>query len=77
MTEPELMTVEDAARACRVGRSTMYLWVAQGIVPTFRVNGVVRIPRAALIRMIEAQVEGRTAQETSGPAVRRPGKGSR
>jgi excisionase family DNA binding protein len=66
MTEPELMTVEDAARACRVGRSTMYEWIAEGLVPTFRIHGVVRIPRSALIRMIDAQVEG-TARPTVSP----------
>ena len=75
MTEPELMTVDNAARAMSIGRSTMYLWIARGLVPTFRVNGVVRIPRTALMRMIEAQVEGATAPTPTAPA--RPGKGPR
>ena len=76
MEDAELMTVEDAARACRVGRSTMYEWISEGLVPVFRVHGVVRIPRAALLAMIDAQVEGAASPGSSGPAVPRSGKGS-
>jgi excisionase family DNA binding protein len=76
MEDTELMTVEDAARACRVGRSTMYGWVSQGVVPVFRFGGVLRIPRAALLAMIDAQVEGAASPGSSGPAVPRSGKGS-
>lgn len=74
MSEPELLTVEDAARTLSIGRSTMYLWIARGLVPTFRVNGVVRIPRSALMRMIEAQVEGVTGPEPTAaePSSRQP-----
>jgi excisionase family DNA binding protein len=64
MAEPELLTVEDASRLLAVGRSTVYQWIAEGLVPTFRVHGVVRIPRSGLIRMIEAQV-----QEAATPVV--------
>ena len=77
MAEPELLTVEDAARACQVGRSTMYEWIAEGIVPTFRVHGVVRIPRSALTQMIEDQVQAATRSRATGPAATRSGEGSR
>jgi len=65
MAEPELLTVEDASRLLAVGRSTLYQWIAEGLVPTFRLHGVVRIPRSALIRMVETQTEGLIASATS------------
>ena len=77
MTEPELLTVDNAARALQIGRSTLYAWIAEGIVPTFRIRGVVRIPRAALAQMIEEQVQAAARPKATKPAVTRSGKGSR
>lgn len=73
MAEPELLTVENAARALQIGRSTLYEWIAQGIVPTFRVKGVVRIPRSALIRMIEAQTGDTTSPDAPSESDERAG----
>ena len=77
MAEPELLTVENAARAMQIGRSTMYLWIARGLVPTFRVDRVIRIPRSALMRMIDEQVERTITPEVSGPSVARSENGPR
>ena len=56
MDEPELLTVENAARALQISRSTLYSWIAEGLVPIFRLHGVTRIPRSVLIALIEQRV---------------------
>lgn len=56
--EPELLTVEAAARLLMVGRATAYSWARGGLIPTVHVNGLIRVPRAALMRWIEAQTQG-------------------
>jgi excisionase family DNA binding protein len=75
--EPELLTVENAARMMQIGRSTLYMWIAAGLVPTFRVNGVIRIPRTALMRMIDEQVQGTASPEMPGHSTARSGNESR
>ena len=74
MDEPELLTVENAARLLQVGRSTLYEWIAEGIVPTFRVHGVVRIPRAAILQMINEQVQAAATPVISGQPLDGSGK---
>lgn len=74
MEDAELLTVENAARAMQIGRSTLYEWIAEGLIPVFRVHGVVRIPRAALVEMIDAQVQGAATPPASGPSESSPRK---
>lgn len=73
MNDPELLRVEDAARLLQVGRSTVYEWITEGLVPTFRLHGVTRIPRAALMELIDDRVRStRTpALPRSSPEVNR------
>jgi len=69
--DPELMTVEAAAQYLMVGRATAYSWARSGLIPTVRVNGLLRVPRAALARWIEAQAvgqEGAPAPTTAEPS---------
>ena len=68
MHEPELLRVEVAARLMQVGRSTVYEWIAEGLVPTFKLHGVTRIPRAALLNMIEERVAGSGSRAQGGSA---------
>jgi len=56
--EPELLTIEAAAQLLMVGRATAYSWARNGLIPIVRVNGLIRVPRAALLRWIEAQADG-------------------
>jgi excisionase family DNA binding protein len=55
---PELLTVEAAAQLLMVGRATAYAWARDGRLPVVRVNGLIRVPRAALMQWIEAQSRG-------------------
>ncbi len=53
-----LMTVEEVAVMLRVGRNAAYDAVRRGDVPSVRIGKLIRIPRAAVMRMLEG-VSGR------------------
>lgn len=48
----EVLTVEEAATILRIGRSTAYEAVRRGEIPSIRIGGRIRIPRAALDRLL-------------------------
>jgi putative molybdopterin biosynthesis protein len=54
IAEPALMTPREAAEALRVSRSKVYALIASGRLPSTRITGSVRIPRAALEQYISA-----------------------
>ena len=62
---PEMLTVEEAAKVLRIGRSAAYAGVAQfeatdgrfGI-PCVRIGRTLRVPKRALMRWIEEQSGG-------------------
>lgn len=66
--DPELLTVEAAARLLMVGRATAYAWARSGQLPTVRVNGILRVPRSALMRWIDEQVDGQARESARGAA---------
>lgn len=49
------LTVKEAAKRLRIGKSTLYLAAANGEVPCIRIGGTVRIPSAWVERVL---VEG-------------------
>lgn len=52
-TAHETLTVEEAADVLRVGRRAVYKAVEVGQLPVLRVGRLLRIPRAALQRLLE------------------------
>ena len=74
MEDYELLRVEDAARLMQVGRSTVYEWITEGLVPIFRLHGVVRIPRTALLAMIDEQIQASTAMDSDAQSTDHPEK---
>ncbi len=50
---PPVLTVEEAAALLRLKRSTAYELVRRGQIPSFRVGRFIRVPRDALLRMVE------------------------
>lgn len=51
-----LMTVEAARRFLGVSRSTLYKLMSDGVVPYVQLRGVRRIPKAALVDLIAANM---------------------
>lgn len=63
--QPEVLTIDEAARVLRIGRNNAYAlareWLASGGksgLPVVRLGRSLRVPRAALKRMLD---------DTSGP----------
>lgn len=50
---PALLRPEEAAALLQVSRSKVYRLVADGRLPSVRLTGSVRIPRAALLELLE------------------------
>jgi excisionase family DNA binding protein len=57
--KPDFYTVAEAAAKLRVNIKTAYEGVAAGDIPSTRVRGCIRIPRAALDRMAVEGSPGR------------------
>ena len=58
-----VLTVEEAARLLRVGRSAAYEAVRAGEIPTIRIGRSIRVPRVAL----EALLAGEPGQGQPEP----------
>jgi len=57
VTEPEYLSVYQAAEFLRISHTTIYRYIDRGVLPTVRAHGVagpLRIPRSALDKMIPA-----------------------
>ncbi len=52
---PELLSVEEVAAFCGIGRSLAYSLVARGELPSVRLGRLVRVPRAAILAMVEGR----------------------
>lgn len=57
--DPELLTVVQVQEVLGIGRSKVYELVAQGQLPVLRIGRLVRVPRVALDRWIEANTRRR------------------
>jgi excisionase family DNA binding protein len=63
MAEPLVLTVEEAARELRIGRSAAYDAVRRGELPAIRIGRSLRIPRHRLVGMLENGDGGPTQAE--------------
>lgn len=54
---PELLTVREAADLLAVSEKTVYRLARSGQLPHVRLGASVRVPRAALLRWVDVQVE--------------------
>lgn len=48
------LSVQEAARVLRIGRNAAYEAVQRGEIPSIRIGRLIRVPRVALDRMLEA-----------------------
>lgn len=61
---PAVLTVEEVADVLRIGRTAAYQAVKAGEIPSLRLGRKIRVPRAALERLLEP--------DASPPAVPAP-----
>ena len=61
--QPLVLTVEEAARALRIGRGAAYEAVRQGCIPSVRIGRTLRVPRHALLELL-----GEDVSSTNGDA---------
>ena len=59
--ERQTLTVEEAARVLGIGRSAAYLAAQRGDLPVIRIGRRYVVPRAALERMLDQEIERGTA----------------
>ena len=52
MSEPTVLTVEEAAKVLRIGRSAAYAAAKSGDLPTIRIGHVLRVPRHRLAALL-------------------------
>lgn len=57
-TERLLLRIPEAAQSIGVGRSTLYLLIAEGAIPVVRIGRAVRVPAAALRDWVARQANG-------------------
>jgi hypothetical protein len=58
---PDLMTVDEYAAFARRGRNQAYDDVRCGRVPSVRLGAAIRIPKAALLKMLTAAADDQPA----------------
>jgi|GEM_PF-2828058 excisionase family DNA binding protein len=52
---PLLLTVTETQKLLRLGRGKTYALIRSNEIPSIRLGGAIRIPRGALLRMLEQQ----------------------
>jgi len=73
MPEQLLVTVEEAGKMIRVGRTRMYELVASGTIPSVRIGRSVRVP----VDTLREWIAGELAAEDSSAAEPHSGAGIR
>ena len=69
-----LLTVADIIEKTRAGRSTIYEWAETGLIPSFKINGLLRFDPDKIEAWLRACKESAPEYNTPG-AGRRPRKG--
>jgi excisionase family DNA binding protein len=54
MNEPAVLTVPEAARLLRIGRGAAYEAARRGDLPVVRIGRTLRVPRRALMSLLNA-----------------------
>ena len=52
--EPLTLSVPEAGRLLSVGRNVSFRLAKEGVIPAIRLGKKLRVPKAALLRMLEA-----------------------
>jgi excisionase family DNA binding protein len=70
----KLLTVKEVSEILKAKPSTIYLWAEQGIIPCYKLNGLLRFDETEVIQWIKSCKNNPTGQYNI-PAGRRPRKG--
>jgi excisionase family DNA binding protein len=60
---PAMLTCGEVAEALNVETSTVYRWAREGVVPSVRIGGTVRIPPVALEALLRDASADTTPEE--------------
>jgi excisionase family DNA binding protein len=67
---PLVLTVEEAARALRIGRGSCYEAVRQGAIPAVRIGRSLRIPRHGLLALLGDEPTNGEGPATNGTSAK-------
>ena len=65
---PQFLTVEEWRTFMRIGRSSAYDLIRQGILPVIRLGRTVRISREAVMRFVDREGRGGNDNASDGQA---------
>jgi excisionase family DNA binding protein len=71
---PQFLTVEEWRTFMRIGRSSAYDLIRQGLVPAVRWGRTVRIPREVVMRCIDREGQPRKANAPERPGPEASGQ---
>jgi excisionase family DNA binding protein len=54
---PDVLTIPEAARVLRLSRNSAYEAARRGDIPTVRIGRSLRVPKAALLRLLDGSDE--------------------
>ena len=63
---PLVLTVPEVARALRISKGAAYQAVQLGVIPSVRIGRTVRVPRQALLALLDAQPAGGAPRPVPG-----------
>ncbi len=62
---PAVLTIEEAARVLRIGRTAAYDAARRGDIPAVRIGRSLRVPRARLEELLGGDAEGNDGGQTA------------
>lgn len=67
-----LLTIRDLTKQLQVKSSTLYAWVAQGKIPSLKINGLIRFDPHAIDCWVQSSIVMVGRQDLLAPAIRGP-----
>jgi len=50
----EILTIDEVAKLIKVKRSTLYSWVSEGSIPSFKANGLIRFDKEEVLNWLRS-----------------------
>ena len=67
LPDKNLLRPDEVAEYLRVSKKTVHRWVKKGTLDAIKINNLVRIPRSAVVALLETR--SRTRQKPDDPEV--------